>query len=528
MAGNIVSDPSLNATLSKLPYAEGAGWNLRSGCLEGTRRALLDDICNWARDTAPTAELYLLTAVAGAGKSAIAHTVAQRCAHSGILLTSFFFSRDVAGRDRPDRLFSTLAYELAQVDPEVGKYVASAIELDRSLPSAPLSRQFEDLVVVPSQKLQSNRPLVIVLDALDEGASSELLWILCNELNRLPGLFRVVVTSRPDERLTDLSTKHHVHCTEIDLEDANNLADIQEYIKYWASHLAKAKWSVLKNTWLTGQLLVDVIQKAEGLFQWVSVVFSYLETVRDPLKQLKIFISNSALSGASPERKMDLTYAEIFKKCNWDDSDFVHGYQLIIGAVVAAKIPMSKEALQRLHGDVISIQISVLLAPLSSLLPGIEDAKRPMRILHQSLNDFITVRTLNMPETVKFYLDKKEHSGRLALICLDLINKTLPLDIANLHYLSANTTTEPGIPDLASEITKCLSEEALYTCIYWVHHLEDARVLSSILTNTVKKFISETMVDWIETVAVLKWNISLSNIWSCINVSITELEFLIE
>jgi len=292
MTGNIVADLSLNATLSKLPYAKGAGWNPHSGCLKGTRAALLDDICNWTQDTAPTAELYLLTAVADAGKSAIAHTVAEHCACSGILLTFFFFSKDVAGCDQPDRLFSTLAYDLAQVDPEVAKYMASAIESDCSLSTASLSRQFEDLVMIPSKKLQSKEPLVIVLDALDEGALLELLGFLCDELNCLPGLFCVVATSRPDERLTELFTKHHVYCYDINLEDVNNLADIEEYIKYCASWLAKHKPSVLEDTWLTGKLLAAVSQKAEGLFQWVSVVFSNLETCVDPLDQLQSFLSN--------------------------------------------------------------------------------------------------------------------------------------------------------------------------------------------------------------------------------------------
>jgi len=226
MVGNIVVDLSLNFTLSKLLYAEGAGRNPHSGCLKRTREALLDKICNWAQDTASTAKLYLLTGVAGAGKTAIAHSIAQCCAYFGILLTSFFFNRDVAGLDRPDKLLSTLAYNFTQVDPEVSKYMALVIELDRGLLSATLSQQFKELVMIFSQKLQSNRPLVIILDALDEGASPELLEILCNELNHLPGLFHVVATSRPDERQAELSMKQHVHSVEIDLENVNNLADI--------------------------------------------------------------------------------------------------------------------------------------------------------------------------------------------------------------------------------------------------------------------------------------------------------------
>jgi len=536
MVGNAVAKLSLNETLSKLPYAEGAGWDTDLGCLQGTREALIDDIYNWARNTGPTAELYLLTAVAGAGKSAIAHTIDQQCADSGILLTSFFFKRDVAGCDRPDKLLSTLVYcygtasmyDLAQIDEEVSKYVASAVELDHSLPSAPLSRQFKELLMMSSRRMQTNRPLVIILDALDEGASEALLRILCDELNYLPGLFRIVVTSRPDERLVNLSIKEHVCSLEMDLEDTNNLADIEKYIKHQASILAKAKMTVLEDTWLSGQLLADVIQKAEGLFQWVSVVFSYLQTVRNPLKQLENFLSNPTLSGADLEMKMDLTYTEILKKCNWKDSDFVDGYQLIIGAVIALKRPLSKDALQQLHGDTLPMQITDLVAPLSSILPGIEDGQHSMLILHQSLCDFLILRTLDKPETCQFYLDEKEYSARLALMCLELVNRILPLNIVNLDYLSSDSITEEGIPDIAAELKSQLSEEALYACTHWIDHIRDVAIQSTRLTEAVETFISQKMVYWMEIAGLLELNASLKDIWTYINVSARSYEIFVE
>jgi len=72
---------------------------------------------------------------------------------------------------------------------------------------------------------------------------------------------------------------------------------------------------------------------------------------------------------------------------------------------------MSKDVLQNLHGNALPRQIHVLLASLASLLPGIQDPKQPMRILHHSLGDFITGWALNMSETAKFYLDEKENSA---------------------------------------------------------------------------------------------------------------------
>jgi len=322
-----------------------------------------------------------------------------------------------------------------------------------------------------------------------------------------------------------LSDQAHVRLARIDLDNANNLTDIREYIKHRASLLARSKRSVLKHDWLTDQTLSDAVRKAEGLFQWVSVVFDYLGTLRDPLKQLQTFLS-TALSGARPERKLDSMYTQIFKACNWDDPDFVDGYQLAMGAIVTAKSPLSVAALQRLHGDTLSTPIDTLLAPLASLLPGIENAQGPVRILHQSLRDFITVRARDRPETCEFHLDDKEHSARLALLCLNRMNSILPLDIPDLHYLRNDAhpgAREPGIPKLAEG---WIADDCKYACTYWISHLVETTEPSGELMNALTAFLSGKLVYWMEIAGVLGSGVSLTDVWAWINVSIT-MKFLV-
>ncbi|KDQ13538.1 hypothetical protein BOTBODRAFT_73243, partial [Botryobasidium botryosum FD-172 SS1] len=93
----------------------GATWDSDRVCLSNTREALLDNIWQWIKhpDDSDGARIFCLTGVAGSGKSAIAHTVAQRCSEEGLLASSFFFSRDVAERNNPGKLLSTMARDLA-------------------------------------------------------------------------------------------------------------------------------------------------------------------------------------------------------------------------------------------------------------------------------------------------------------------------------------------------------------------------------------------------------------------------------
>src|SRR6202042_323521 len=103
-------------TLDVLPYAEGASWNPELVCLRDTRRELFYDIWKWiySADESGEAEILWLCEVAGAGKSAIAHTVARNCFYKGVLGSSFFFDRNIPDRRTPVKLFSTIARDLVR------------------------------------------------------------------------------------------------------------------------------------------------------------------------------------------------------------------------------------------------------------------------------------------------------------------------------------------------------------------------------------------------------------------------------
>src|SRR5580693_10046347 len=76
---------------------------------------------------------------------------------------------------------------------------------------------------------------------------------------------------------------------------------------------------------------------------WSPDIYAY------PDNKLRLFLSDSAPTGLPAEKKMDDLYAAILHACDWDDNDFVEGYGLVMGAILAAKTPLSMSALQSLH-----------------------------------------------------------------------------------------------------------------------------------------------------------------------------------
>ena len=71
-----------------------------------------------------------LNGAAGAGKSAIAQTIAELCDEAGVLLASFFFSWSDPYRNNGATLFPTLAYQIACAIPEAREQLERAIDRD--------------------------------------------------------------------------------------------------------------------------------------------------------------------------------------------------------------------------------------------------------------------------------------------------------------------------------------------------------------------------------------------------------------
>src|ERR1700722_19567499 len=219
---------SLASALDTLPFAKGSSWDLLSVCLPGTRTALLEDIWTWIQsaDDTKSAEIFLLSDLAGTGKSSIAHSVAKRCYDAGLLASSFFFDRDVAERNRPQHLFTSIARDLAPLNRAFYERINLILENDRSLAWASPSRQFDQLILAPSLIHRFARPIVIVIDALDEGCSPELLKILENDIPKLPGSFRIFLTSRPDDHIVIALSHAHVYQRSIDISGDTKKTDI--------------------------------------------------------------------------------------------------------------------------------------------------------------------------------------------------------------------------------------------------------------------------------------------------------------
>ena len=150
---------------------------------------------------------------AGAGKSAIAQTIAEMCEEKMILLASFFFSRNDPSRSNVNTLIATIAYQITLNLPKVRDAIIGAIERDPLIFSKSLAVQFKSLIVAPLQPLaetgfftQPTSRRLVIIDGLDECSDPKvqrnILEVLgcAQRQHSLPLIF--LFASRPEQHIT--------------------------------------------------------------------------------------------------------------------------------------------------------------------------------------------------------------------------------------------------------------------------------------------------------------------------------------
>lgn len=202
-------------------------------CHPRTRIAVLEEIRAWykSREIAASPIMWL-HGLPGAGKSAIAQTMAEECHELRTLVASFFFSRMMPGRNDATRLIATIAYQIAEAIPGSRFYIQQTLENDPLIFSKSLETQLHQLVTKPLFKIVSDNslsseswPKLIIIDSLDECTSGEtqkaIVHCLFSVLVQQALLLRVLILSRPEHPIRDSFTRpdRRWTCTALVLDD---------------------------------------------------------------------------------------------------------------------------------------------------------------------------------------------------------------------------------------------------------------------------------------------------------------------
>ncbi|KAJ6482463.1 hypothetical protein C8R45DRAFT_1099749 [Mycena sanguinolenta] len=302
-------------------------------CHPETRTGMLDDLWDWSSNTHPDTALWLY-GPAGAGKSAIAQTFCQMLEAGNCLGASFFFKRGNSSRGTGNKLFPTLAYQLAVSLPELKTTISRVVEDDPSIMDRTLSIQLQKLIIDPCRQTACSRTLVVVIDGLDECEGKEIqreiLRSIGSAIRQGPLSLRFFIASRPEPHIREIFT------------DA--LPGIHRALNINQSFDDTTMAGVI-GPWPSLEVVEYVVQKSSGYFIYASTVIKFIddEDFR-PTERLKVILGTREIDDESPFAALDQLYMQILSQIP------ARTRLLRILTVVAAKLHLSLGHIEQLLG----------------------------------------------------------------------------------------------------------------------------------------------------------------------------------
>ncbi|KAJ2920845.1 hypothetical protein H1R20_g16249, partial [Candolleomyces eurysporus] len=436
-------------------------------CDEDTRVEVIGEIMGWIQDCDSPQRCLCLTGAAGAGKSALQQTIAERCAEKNILASAFFFSTADFTRNIVAPIIPTIAYQLSRINPLLRCCIVAAIEDDPLVFSKSLRAQIESLIARPLLQYQEKSgadlrdvPRAILIDGLDECANedhqAELLAAVKDGFlsGSLP--FRLFIASRPEWAIrTALATGGCFHGVtyQIQLSDKYDAtADIRRFL--WRKLLDIGARSSDPQAqppfWPTPQDLEILVRAASGQFIYAATVIRFVSERRgSPVNRLNTILNWTSGNNqrSNPFAPLDLLYANILSKAKeaYDAADINgHDFLLLLNAYRLNMDRNDDHIVQDLDHLLCSERDAHvwLLSDLRSLITteAYPDHRASgqqllqLRMYHKSFLDFLS----DQSRSKELFFPKSEVLKFVARHCLNHINSGLLEDIHWVDHAAAS------------------------------------------------------------------------------------------
>jgi len=479
--------------------------------MKGTRRDVLIQLESWLNDENDK-HVFWLNGLAGTGKSTIAQTFAEMSFADEKLGASFFCSRDFEDRRNLQKIFPTLAFQLAHRYPRFREELIPVLTASPDVGRESLCSQMEKLIVGPLKT--THDPTLIIIDALDECMDEEpasaILSILSRCVREIPRV-KFFITGRPEHRIrsgfrlaplkpiTEIFKLHDVERISVDV-------DIKRFFRTRLTEIAKNRsdCNVTKG-WPRLSDINVLCEKAAGLFIYASTAVKFVASPHhQPPKRLVLLVSlpqNTAYEGGTG---IDSLYTGIlrhaYRYLGPDNQEVYHRFRAVIGAVLLAFNPLSKESLSSLLHDFDTFDISTALNPLHSLFLVPEDTEDLIRVFHKSFLDFLT--NPKRCQDMQFFVDPSVHHTEILLSCLHLMENRLKKNICGLDdYVDVR-----NVDDLPARRKAYIGDALEYACRFWTKHLEKSPSNSpdaERVQEAIDKFFKTHLLFWIEVLIIM-------------------------
>jgi hypothetical protein len=387
-------------------------------CHPRTRRAVLEKIVDWVENPNKIALILWLYGPAGAGKSAIAQTIAELLEKAGLLAAAFFFSRNATGRNDKTPLVATLVYQLIISIPEIRARVLKAVEEDPALFYRSIEAQVHALIVKPLNAVADDktltpillsRPRLIILDGLDEchttSAQTQILNALSTAIKDLHIPLCFLIASRPEQDIRQAFNDQNGPGSlsfSIALDDTYQPDDdIQVFLQSTFDEIKQKHPSRahLPASWPSSEDIPRLVEKSSGQFIFAPTAAKYVNSRRHwPPDRLKIIFGQSVPGQETPFAELDSLYHLILSSIT--DTEKFQDFLMFLVLQPFSKV-MPSFALTQPTTLIEKFmfyrpgEIDMILSDLHSIIyvPPPGDKSGELQFFHASLPDFLLDRS---------------------------------------------------------------------------------------------------------------------------------------
>jgi hypothetical protein len=407
-------------------------------CHPQTRRAVLKKIVDWVRDANKAALFLWLYGPAGAGKSAIAQTIAELLEKAGLLAAAFFFSRNAAGRNDKTPLVATLVYQLITSIPEIRVHVLEELKENPTLFSCSIEAQVHALIVKPLNAVANDetlapillsRPRLIILDGLDEcrttSAQTQILNALSTAVKDLHIPLYFLIASRQEHDIRQAFNDQNGLGSlsfSVALDDTYKPDDdIRIFLQSTFDQIKRQHPSraYLPASWPSLEDILWLVKKSSGQFIFASTVAKYVNSHRHwPPDRLEIILGQSNPGQETPFAELDGLYhlilssvADIEKVTNVLAFLIIQPFQneWAKGADTCERFLFYRPG-----------EIHTILSDIHSIIfvPTPERPYEPLKFFHASLSDFL----LDPSRSTDLFLDQGVAYAKFTSLAVKHIN----------------------------------------------------------------------------------------------------------
>jgi len=471
-------------------------------CLEGTRVDILADIVDWINNSEPdTPRVLWLYGQAGKGKSAIAHTIPSWFKSLGALGSCFCFARDQQVERCHEKIFTTIARDLADRDPTFKQILAKVIAGDKALSTShDVEQHWEKFILGPISKAATSLVewVVIVIDALNESgveaSQKEILGILASaQVTELPFSICILITSCPLPDITEaLQDIPHITCRSMDdISTASAECDIHLYI---SAQLGRKLLDCF-----TGQQVSCLIQVVDGLFKWARLACEFIKSHKGGFTPMERYESLVSVSPGEGKGLLDEIYLTILRDIIKDDPKVRARFHSVMQQILWTQEPLPVQSLNAMWRNFPNNDLSevkAILNPMGALLSGIADVSTPVCALHASFHNFLTDPAWSM----EFAIKMEDVHCQIAWACVQVMQTGLCFNICQLEtsYLPNSKVT-----DLDWQVHKYIPAHLSYACRLWAVHVQEVQFGRN-LAQEMELLLKDKLLFWIEALSLLK------------------------